>query len=165
MKADSSWENAPCLTAACVFIIIPDKWIITWGLQMRQAQKSNKLWNLTDQGRNSTYWQKVLRQEISLNDRFIDKQKFILTHADQETNFSWIERHTSLECTFKHARNAGFSNFCNNTPRQGKPESQCLNNLEELHVRYIVLNLRSFTYTWTWHISSSITGMNQINTL
>jgi len=34
------------------------------------------------------------------------------------------KRHTSLEFTFNHARNAGFSNFCSNTPREGKPRSQ-----------------------------------------
>ena len=36
-----------------------------------------------------------------------------------------FDRHTSLDCTFKHARNAGFSNFCSITPREGKPRSQC----------------------------------------
>lgn len=31
------------------------------------------------------------------------------------------KRQTSFDFTLKQARNAGFSNFCNKTPREGKP--------------------------------------------
>lgn len=34
-------------------------------------------------------------------------------------------RNTSLDGTFKHACKAGFSSFCSNTPREGKPENIC----------------------------------------
>ena len=50
-----------------------------------------------------------------------------------------VYRQTSLDCTFKHALKAGFSNFCKSTPRQGKPVNKTqfqIRTITHLHVMF-----------------------------
>jgi hypothetical protein len=65
------------------------------------------------------------------------------------------KRHTSLEFTFKHARNAGFSNFCSNTPREGKPRIQAkgvllgqsqINCMTKVHARFALQKSIRYQY-------------------
>lgn len=67
-----------------------------------------------------------------------------------------VQIQTSFEGTLKQARSAGFSNFCNITPRQGKPEITIL--LDKLLKTY---RQRSFQIIWS--TGSSLTHKDETN--